>query len=265
MHPPILTIAQFRDRLQESLEKEPSGAVVFDADGTLWKHDVGVMTFTWAIERRLLRPEAAEPLAAFAQSHGVPLNGTQAHEIAAALQAAFAARRLPERAAAEMQVWAYVGYSEPEFRALVQDALEKKGHLLTLHHDVLGLAEWVRSQAAPALIVSASPQWVVEEATAGLGFARGDVIAGLPELEPDAAGTPRIVPRLSGVLPYGPDKVDAGRRLMGSRPWLAALGDSSFDVDMFRAARLAGGVGEKPGMLAGLAELTHGVRLLLQD
>jgi len=264
VHPPLVTVAQFQRQLKQLLDSSPSGVVVFDADGTLWQHDVGMMTFEWAIEERLLYPSAVEALQQFAQAQGLPLVGRDVHELARALQHAFASERLGERAAAEMQVWVYVDYSEVEFRQLVQQALTEKGHLRTLHHEIVELAAWVRSQGAHALIVSASPQWVVEEATATLGFGPDDIVAGCPELKLDQRGVPRIAPRLRAPLPYGPDKVHAGRKRMGTRPWLAALGDSSFDVDMFRQAPLAAGIGCKPGMLAGLAELPHGVRLELQ-
>ncbi len=264
MHPPVVTVAQFQRQLEQLFASSPSGAVVFDADGTLWQHDVGVMTFEWAIEQRLLYPSAIDALMAFSEAQGLRLGGRDVHELARALQHAFAAEQLGERAAAEMQVWVYVDYSEPEFRQLVRQALSEKGHLSTLHREIVDLAAWVRSQGAHALIVSASPQWVVEEAAATLGFGPEDIVAGRPELKLDPQGIPRIAPRLSAPLPYGPDKVHAGRKRMGQRPWLAALGDSSFDVDMFRQAPLAAGIGSKPGMLAGLAQLPHGVRLQLQ-
>lgn len=264
MHPPVVTVAQFQRQLEQLLDSSPSGTVVFDADGTLWQHDVGVMTFEWAIDQRLLYPSAVEALLAFSQAQGLGLVARDVHELARALQHAFAAEQLGERAAAEMQVWVYVDYCEAEFRELVRRALAQMGHLRTLHREIVELAAWVRNRGAHALIVSASPQWVVEEAAATLGFGPEEIVAGCPELRLDATGIPRIAPRLRAPLPYGPDKVDAGRKRMGSRPWLAALGDSSFDLDMFRQAPLAAGIGSKPGMLAGLAQLPHGVRLQLQ-
>jgi hypothetical protein len=62
-------------------------------------------------------------------------------------------------------------------------------------------------------------------------------------------------------LPYGPDKVTAGRTLIGEGSWLATLGDSCFDIDMMRCARLAAGIGDKPDMLRQLADLEHAVLL----
>jgi phosphoserine phosphatase len=161
-----------------------------------------------------------------------------------------------------MQVWAYVGFSESEFRALVQQALERGQHHKTLHHEVLALADWVRAQGRRACIVSASPLWVVEEATRELGFSPKEIAAGVPNTE-SIDGRLMIKPGMKAPLPYGPDKVVAGRALLKDSKWVAALGDSNFDLDMMAEAQIGIGIGEKESMLAGLAEMSHAGRLHL--
>lgn len=263
MATPTLSCSAFRDRLQTLLEQNPGGAVVFDADGTLWRHDVGCMVYDLACEHGLFRPEALSALSAELERLGqrLPPQAT-ANDAALQLQAAWRAGDYDERAAAEMQVWAYVGFSEFQFRELTREALKSGGHQTTLHKEVLALAEWVRSAGGKALIVSASPKWVVEEATRDHGFKPDEIAAGMPQLSgPKDARV--IQAGMDGPLPYGPDKVVAGRALLAGLPWLAALGDSSFDLDMMAEARLAGGIGTKPEMLDGLARLAHGVRLSL--
>lgn len=258
------TVDGIKERLKPLLEASPQGAVVFDADGTLWSHDVGVMTFDWSIEQALLRADAFTPLRAFAESARLVTRGTTTLDLAREIQTAFHRCQLEEQAAAEMQVWIYAGMNEIEFRMLVHDALLHKKHNQSLHTSVLELAEWVRLSGGRSFIVSASPQWVIEEATRAFGFSAQDIVAGRPNLSLDESGSATIGAGLAQPLPYGPEKAIAGRRLLGNRPWLAALGDSSFDLAMFQEAQIAVGIGQKPGMLAGLAQLSHGVRLHLE-
>ncbi len=259
---PKLTVDQFRERLAPLIEAHPDGAVVFDADGTLWAHDVGCMVYDWAVEHEAFSEEAATHLVEFAREQGLHLGADDPVGVSRELQDAFYTGRLSNRATAVMQVWAYVGTSEEAFRKMVREALLRGQHEATLHGPVVELAAWVRSRGVRALIVSASPQWVVEEAARDLGFVATDIVAGRPNLR-SVEQSNVIAAGLGEPLPYGPDKVHAGRALMGEAPWLAALGDSSFDVEMFQQASLAGGIGSKEDMLAGLSKLPHGVRILL--
>lgn len=259
---PVVSAKQLKERLEPLLEAHPNGAVVFDADGTLWSHDVGCMVFDAAVEQAAFREEALEPLVRAALEFGLTIQETSANSVARRLQEAWYGGRTGERATAEMQVWAYVGFSESEFRALVRGALRAGGHESTLHEEVLDLAHWVRDSGRRSCIVSASPLWVVQEATRDLGFSEADVTAGIPNTRA-ADGRSTIAPGMAQPLPYGPDKVVAGRSLLGDSEWIAALGDSSFDLEMMRAARVGVGIGNKSKMLEGLAELANGVLLRL--
>jgi len=263
MSSPLLKKNAIRARLAQLLEAHPGGGVIFDADGTLWSGDVGCMVFDYACAQNAFKKEAQAALADFAAIHGIESTaGSDANANAKTLKNAFYNGRLQERAVAEMQVWAYVGYGEQEFRDLVRTALQEGGHEGTMHEQVLELAEWANAQGGHTSIVSASPRWVVEEATAKLGFFHADAIS---------AGDPRTLSTGSGLvidsgmarpLPYGPDKIDGGRSLLGQRKWLAAFGDSHFDLEMMGEAALAVGIGEKHGLLAGLERLTTSVRFV---
>src|SRR5690606_38961314 len=140
-----------------------------------------------------------------------------------ALQQAWYDRLYDERAAAEMQVWAYVGFTEAEFRALVNQALNNGKHQETFHDPVVELAQWIQAQGRRACVVSASPLWVVEEAVRALGIPPEEVAAGVPSTE-ERGGVRTIRPGMAAPLPYGPEKVRAGRALLGKSRWLAALG-----------------------------------------
>ena len=267
MASPVLSVKEFQDRLQSLLEEFPGGAVVFDADGTLWKHDVGCMVYDYFCDEGLFLSESEAALTEeLMRITGSVPSGATANLLARELQRTWRQGSYEERLAAEMQVWAYVGYEEGRFRELVREALLRGKHSETLHSEILDLAEWVRTQGGRALIVSASPLWVVEEATSGYGFSQNEIAAGIPatSLIASASSTSpqRVVHAgMAAPLPYGPDKVVGGKQLIQDGVWLAALGDSAFDLDMMAAAKLAAGIGHKPEMLAGLARLPHGVRL----
>lgn len=257
---PFAAAAEVREQLAELAKLHPGGGVVFDADGTLWSHDVGWMVFERAIETQAFSAAAAAALRQEAQRIGlnVPLDAG-ANDIAQSLFSAYEGRHYHDREVAEMQVWAYVGQTEAEFRALCRDTFAAKNHEAGFHHEVLDLARWARSKNLRVGIVSASPRWVVEEATCKMGFQANEIEAGDPNFV-----NGRIAPGMNGPLPYGPDKVTAGRRLLQERPWLAVFGDSGFDVDMMNQALLAVGIGERPAMLAGLEAHPRAVRLRVE-
>lgn len=263
MEIPCLRVDEFKERLKPLLDSEPQGGVVFDADGTLWSHDVGCMVFDFALSKKAFREESLSALLSELELRsGKPSQAKNANDAAEQLREIWLAGNYEDRAFAELQVWAYAGFNEEEFRAISREALASGKHDSTLHTEIFALSDWVRARGAEAYIVSASPLWVVEEATQKYGFAPGVIAAGEPLLTKETEGA-RILPRMGRVLPYGPDKVHAGRALLGERVWLATLGDSSFDLEMMGAARLAGGLGDKPSLLQGLASLPHAVRLLL--
>jgi phosphoserine phosphatase len=262
MSPPFLTLEQLKERLAPLCEKHPGGAVVFDADGTLWSHDVGCMVYDAAVEQGIFSEGARLALQKEAAVRGVHLSDATANDVARALQTAWYSGNYNEQAAAEMQVWAYVDMTENDFRSFCRSALLSGGHLNTLHAEVLELAAWTRAQGLRSCVVSASPLWVVQEATRDLGFADDDIAAGIPNTAlHDGIWT--IQPGMAEPLPYGPQKVVAGRALLQGAPWLAALGDSNFDLDMMREAEIGVGIGEKETMVSGLFQMSHAVRLRL--
>lgn len=259
---PFVNLSDLKERLAPLFEKYEDAAVVFDADGTLWSHDVGCMVFDEAVREGLFREEALEPLCKEAEARGISAPVTNANEVARSLQQAWYSRAYNERAAAEMQVWAYVGFTEGEFRSLVNRALENGKHEETLHDTVVELARWVREQGRRACVVSASPLWVVEEAARVLGIPPREIAAGVPNTA-ESGGVRRIRAGMAAPLPYGPEKVRAGRALLGESRWLAAVGDSDFDLHMMAEAEIGVGIGNKAAMLEGLAALPHGLRLSL--
>lgn len=257
MGAPLVTVTDIQTLLEPLVDEHPGGALVFDADGTLWHHDVGCMVFEWFAAERRLHPAAARALGEAARKLGVDITRGDANDTALQLIQHYRKGGSSDaRLLAELQVWAYAGYHVGELRPLVQKALDRGSHESGFSTDVLELLMWGRSLGLAVFVVSASPRIVVEEATRSLGVEPKEIAAGDPALDGGV-----IQPRLGAPLPYGPDKVTAGRALLGGKPWLATFGDSGFDLDMLGEAQLAVGLGEKRALLAGLDELPGAVRL----
>jgi len=245
---PVVDSLRVREQLARLLDRHDGGALVFDADGTLWTHDVGCMVFDAAREGHAFKSSAHDRLRREAALRDVPLSeGASVTAIVRAMELALGGGVCGEQALAEFQVWAYVDFTEKEFRSLCRDVLDQPQHAAGLHHEVLELAAFARERGAETYVVSASPRIVVEEALSGLGFRHDQIVAGDPNW---ASG--RIDVGLGFPLPYGPEKATRGRRLLGTTTWVATFGDSAFDLDMMREAHLAVGLGQKPGLIDGL-------------
>ncbi len=248
---------ELKQQLLPLMVADPEGALLFDADGTLWSHDVGHIVFEHACQAGLLREAAREALLGQAQKlqMEVPKDATSS-QLGLLLVDAYLRGVYDEKAAAEMMVWAYAGFDELEWRELTRHALEEAHHTQGLHLEVLELADWARLHGHATYIVSASPRLVVEEASRALGFASNCVAGGVPAQRGDVYES-----RMEGPLPYAGAKVTAGLALTKTRPWLAAFGDSGFDLEMLGRAALAVGIGEKSALIAGLHRFPNAVRL----
>ncbi len=252
-------VGELQERLERLVARHPRGALVFDADGTLWSHDVGCMVFEAAYQQGVLREAARLPLRNEARRLGLDVpDSADANVIAARLQHAYVSGEYALKATAEMQVWAYAGLSESELRGLCRQALSTERHDPGIHAEVVEIARWARARDAQVFVVSASPRIIVEEALRRLDIGAECIAAGDPNWE-----NGRIAPGMGAPLPYGVEKARAGRRLLADSTWLATFGDSGFDVAMMHEAHLAVGLGASPELLAGLASHPNAVLLAL--
>jgi len=252
-------LVELERRIKSRQDESPERPLVaFDADGTLWKDDVGSLTFDHALTHNALRAEALPSLREVLQELGLPnsdLNET--NQLARHMNHLHRVGRIGEKAMAELQVWAYAGHTPDATWELAEQALgvSDRAHL---HHLGVGkLLQRAREWGAEVWIVSASPRWIVERAVRLLEVPSDNVIGGLARIE---AGT--LWPELAGPLPYGPEKLSALRKARPKAPLVAAFGDSSFDLELLGAAELPVGIGNKPGLLSGLMGLPHGIRLV---
>jgi phosphatidylglycerophosphatase C len=232
--------------------------VAFDADGTLWKDDVGTLTFDYALAHNSLRPEALSGLLGLLHAVELPSpHLSDANQLARYIDRLHQIGRISEKAMAELQVWCYAGATAPSAQELAVRALASQNRTHLVNRGIESLLYRARELGAEVWIVSASPHWVVASAAQALGVPPENIIAGLARVEAEV-----LLPELGSPLPYGPEKLNALRRARPRGRLVAAFGDSSFDLDLIQAAELAVGVGSKAGLLDGLRRLPHGLRLV---
>lgn len=238
-------------QLVEQLEQLGGGAdaaICFDGDGTLWSGDVGEDMFEFALRERLLRPEALEYLQRFAQDNALPLF-REANEQAADLLRAFRQGQLSERDACIVMAVAFAGWNRNDLLAVVSSALSEACVPQRLFEPLQAVFEWVQRTGTRALLISASPDFVVEVAAKHWGFAPEAIAACTPQVHEDL-----LHGSLDYALPYAADKVQAARIRLGERRWLASFGDSAFDLAMLKEAQIGVAIRPKPSLVKLLSE-----------
>lgn len=245
------------DEIIARLDSFEPGLLSFDGDGTLWTGDVGEDVFVAAVRAGFLLDAALEGLLAMAQRCGTSRDG-DANAIADGLFAGYRRGVVDEREICDMMSWCFAGHVIDNVRAFIDGALCEAAISSRRIAEIGPIVEWARARNHRVVIVSASPQLVVEQASQIWQWDRADVL-GSPAATDDGAC---VLPRLSAPTPYGPTKVTRTREHVGPDvPWLAAFGDNIFDVDMLAAAAIRVAVRPKPrlrerfGTLDGLVEL----------
>jgi phosphoserine phosphatase len=253
--PSIASRDLVRARLTALLDQSSSGVLAFDADGTLWSGDVGEDVFHLATKTEAIREPARPGLSALAREHGIASDGG-ANQLARRLFDAYLSGTLPEREACSMMSWCYAGWTVEELRTHSRRTFEETHLPGRLYLGLDFVFELAKAHGVRVLVVSASPQIVVEEAAAHWGVPADDVVACRPALDGNT-----ILPALDGPVPYAGEKPSSLARRTGGRAILASFGDNVFDFELLRAAALAVAVRPKPGLRARLAEL-NGVVVL---
>ncbi len=251
---PSLSVDEVIQHLAEDHTGEPR-AIAFDGDGTLWAGDVGEDVFKFAVGARRIRDEALPALRAAAESHQVDPRG-DACALCARLFDAYLGGAFPEPEICELMAWCYAGWSTDSVRELAREALEAAGIERRLTEELRPILDWARRNDVRTLVISASPQIVVEEAARAWRILPKHVIGARPALDGN-----RIAPRMQAPLPYGEEKRRAGRNTLGETRWIAAFGDNVFDAHMLDAATLGVAVRPKESLCARLPALSN-VRVL---
>lgn len=236
------------ERLAQLRSEHPDGILAFDADGTLWRGDVGDELYFALLERSVLRSEGESVVRAHAAAAGLDAQA-DAHALGAQLFAEYRAGRFDEHVMCEVIAQACAGFPSAEIAAFAAGVVA--GIRERLQPEVMQILAWARASAVDVYVVSASPRPVVVEGVAHLEIPASRVIAATL-LERDGV----LQPHLAKALPYGPRKQSALRE-QTKRPLLAAFGDSAFDLALLSDATLPMAVRPKPSLLARASELTR--------
>jgi phosphoserine phosphatase len=202
-----------------------------------------------------MREEPLEGLERVCIAHGLSAKGSPS-ELAWRIYGAYRSGHVPELLTCEVMTWAYAGHSVEALVRFARDALIARKLADRVRRALEPVFEFAASEGIRTVVVSASPEVIVAEALA-IG---GVTVAALKGARP-AVNDGTIQSRLSGRVPYGPEKPVAGRELLSGCDWLASFGDNAFDVEMLRAARIGVAVHPKPALAARLGELSNVVVL----
>jgi phosphatidylglycerophosphatase C len=224
--------------------------LAFDADGTLWRGDVGDAWFFHVLEQAQLTQSGYDLLRAKAKAAKIELSD-HAAKLGRAVYAAFEDGKLREEEICELSALVYAGHGSESARVQAQRAASD--FVERIRPELKRVVEWARSSHTPLYVVSASPRHVVEVAAAACGVRPEEVIAATAR-EQDGV----LTAELTEPVPYGAAKLSA-LRSRTDRPLLAAFGDSGFDAELLEAATLRVAVCPKPDLLerrvAGLVAL----------
>lgn len=240
--------------LESSADGTPA-ALTFDADGTLWSGDVGEDCFLRALREGVLREPALPALEKAASAANVSKQGG-ANAIARRLWDSYEGGAYDERAMCEVMTWCWAGWTLEELNSWARETFEQTDLRARTQRETLRLVEWARERGFRACVISASPRQFVEPGAELLGFASADVTASTARVNGEL-----VLPELLEPIPYGAGKVRAGRALLGAKTWLAAFGDSAFDADMLREARVGVAVRPKPALRQQLRSIPGAVEL----
>ncbi len=246
---PRVSAAELIDRLARARDKAPAGApcvVAFDADGTIWRGDVGVDLFEAFLAEETIRPSAARALEALARDVGIA-QGEAPAAIARALYTSWEkglTPACPEDKTFAMMVWLYAGLTEDEMHAYARKVLERVGIVDRIRPEVREVVAWARANDVEVLVASASPRAPVIEGVAHIGIGPESVFAMTPRIEGGV-----LQAELTGVFVYAEGKATAVRQGRPGAAVLAGFGDSAYDAALLRLGAVPVAIGPGPGLL----------------
>ena len=240
-----LPIGEVITRLDAEHDRAGGGVLATDADGTIWDGDVGVDIFEALLAAEGVRSAALPALLAEAATYGVTVEGSPT-AAARALYAAFSDERYAHEHAFAMMAWVFAGWHQDEVAAFATKVLDEGKIESRIRPEMQAIFRWAERRAVPIYIVSASPIAIVALGARRLGVPVAAALAMTPAV--DAQGL--LLPRLSAPPVYGPGKILALERASVTAQILGAFGDSTYDAEMLRCARVPVAVTPSAGLLA---------------
>lgn len=251
-----LPVEEILTRLDAELALAGGGVLATDADGTIWDGDVGVDIFEALLAAEGVREAARAALLGECASCGVTAEGSPT-AVARALYAAFAAGGYTHERAFAMMAWVFAGWPADEVSAFAAKVLDEGRIEARIRPEMKAIFRWAEASSVPIYVVSASPLAIVTLGALRLGVPVAAALAMTPAV--DDYGV--LLPHLAVPAVYGPGKILALKRAAVTASILGAFGDSTFDAEMLRAARVPVAVTPSPGLVALLPSIERVVVL----
>src|SRR5262245_38139232 len=249
-------LAAVRDELVTLVERSGRRpTIAFDADSMLWFSDVANRLWDHLLGQKLLRPESGLHIAAVLRGQGAEPTGDP-HRDMAALFDLYARGPADERAVVAAQATGLVGFTEEEVRCIARASFDSGRPLSgACFEGMAELIDAVRRAGARVVVISGSPQLVVEEAARLYGIGPEDVSSLRTRVEQG-----RLIAEIDGPLTAHDGKL-AGYALLSDVPPLAAFGDGPSDIPLLRSATgLACMINPRPGLRAASRDMRAPVR-----
>ena len=229
-----------REELLALLDHSATRQVVaFDADSTLWMSDIANRTWAYLLEEKLPSRSTCEEMSQ--------------------LSSQYDEGRLEEIRIVKAQATGLAGFRVEELREIARAAFAAGAHSLAdvCFAGMRELIDGLRGRGARVIVISGSPQVLVEEAARlydipaeDVGALRTGIVEG------------RLTGSLAGPLTTGEGKVVACMQMCGAPPF-AAFGDAPTDIPLLRSATaLAGLINPRPGLRSAAASLGARVRCI---
>jgi len=248
----MLSDISFDDLLRE-VEQLPladesvAPVAFFDADHTLWAGDLGDVVARAAMDQGLLKPEASEPVADILRRNGGSPTMDPIEDSRLILKRYFK-DQVEEVDIISAQVVCYAGWTPSELHEFGQALFDE--HLAhKIYDDMTALHEALKKTGIAIRVISGSPQWLVEAASARFDIPKEDVFGARAVI---------VDGKLSGTIEhpitYTDGKVDAMKHFIGDRKATIAFGDSKSDYPMQERCMIRVAVNPRPGVRKYAAE-----------
>jgi phosphoserine phosphatase len=256
-NPAILRLEQIWS--DSSDQEHRQWVVVTDADGTLWRGDVGEMLFRdWMMTPKpnVVRPHLHQALRAICGQHGFDDDGS-IEELAIRLVREWQDGSFEELRMCEVMTWATAGMDDRQAREVCENVLDQRNWVATqILAPTIEILKWATARDVPIWVVSASPIVIVQAGVDLVVRAYGLKNIGAIGFELARAADGTHLPQCVGIRSYGPGKKLALERVLKlEQRVLCAMGDSGFDVDMLTMARVPVAIDPKQSLQPHLAAI----------
>lgn len=210
----------------------PGSWVATDADGTIWATDVAELAWQAMMAERGIRPPGQEALAAILTEVGQESRG-EPHLDAEHLYGLYLQGAIGDGPILRAMALCFAGWAEEEARAFM--AKVAREHVAPrIYETSAALYRGILAQGHRLLVVSGSPDFVVEESLRLLELPEEVPVLGVTLAREGGVLQPEIVPPIT----WNAGKVEAIAPHLDGEPLAVAFGDSGGDLELLLAADL---------------------------